>query len=77
MAKSDKRPSQLAEAMRLASEVTTIGLEIALPPTVGVLADKHFSTSPWLALVGMTVGLSVGMSHLFRMIRNSDDPPKG
>ena len=42
----EKRPP-LVVAMEWVSKVTTIGLEMALPPTVGHWLDERWDTEPW------------------------------
>ena len=61
--------SILAVGMEWASRATTIGLEFALPPLLGSLADRWWKTGPWLTVVGAVLGFAVGMMHVLRLAR--------
>jgi len=62
----DNRPP-MAAAMRWVSTATTVSLEMAVPPAVGVFLDKRFDTTPWLTVIGAVLGLGAGMTHLLKI----------
>jgi ATP synthase protein I len=67
-----KRPeprSILSVGLEWASRATTIGLEFALPPLLGVLIDRRWETGPWATVVGAVLGFAVGMMHVLRLAR--------
>jgi hypothetical protein len=65
--------SPLGVGLELASRVTTIGLEFALPPVVGFGLDSWLRTTPAATLVGALLGFLVGMLHAVRMSRELAD----
>ena len=62
-------PSTLSVGMQWASRVTTVGLEFALPPLMGVGLDRWWHTSPLATVVGAVLGFAVGMMHILRIAR--------
>ena len=68
-----KQPSRgefsgLAAAMRWVQLVTTVALEMALPPGLGHWLDQQWGTSPWLVCVGAVLGFATGMRHLLQLV---------
>lgn len=68
--------------MEWVARVTTIALEMALPPLAGNWADGHFGTEPVLVIVGAVLGLTCGVWYLARMTvpapdENDHQPPEG
>jgi len=69
--------------MEWVARVTTIALEMALPPLAGHWADGKLGTEPVLIVVGAVLGLTCGIWHLARMTQptphDSNDhlPPEG
>jgi F0F1-type ATP synthase assembly protein I len=55
--------------MEWASRISTVGLEFAVPPLLGVLLDRWAGTSPAALLVGAVLGFGVGMMHILRIAR--------
>jgi F0F1-type ATP synthase assembly protein I len=53
----------------LASRVTTIGLEFALPAAAGYGLDSWLGTKPAATVCGVVLGFIVGMFHAVRMSR--------
>jgi hypothetical protein len=53
--------------LELASRITTIGLEFALPPVAGFGVDYWLGTTPAATLIGAVLGFVVGMLHAVRM----------
>ena len=66
---SDSQESAMAAGIRLASRVSTVGLEFALPPLAGVYLDRLWKLSPILTIVGGVLGFAVGMTHLLQIAR--------
>ena len=64
----------LALAFEWVSKITTVALEMVLPGVAGVWLDKQWGTS-WIALLGFSVGLVVGMWHLLRMVKQPGGIP--
>jgi ATP synthase protein I len=54
-------------------QYSTIGLELGLSVTVGVLVgywmDQKFGTEPWLTLTFLMCGIFAGFSFLYRMAK--------
>jgi F0F1-type ATP synthase assembly protein I len=53
--------------LELASRITTIGLEFALPPVAGFGVDYWLGTTPAGTITGAILGFVVGMLHVVRM----------
>jgi F0F1-type ATP synthase assembly protein I len=53
----------------LASRVTTIGLEFALPAAAGYGLDSWLGTMPAATVCGVILGFLVGMLHSVRVSR--------
>ncbi len=72
MASSDNNRDGRSSAARgyvLASRVTSISIQMALPPGVGWWLDERFATSPWLMIVGVLLGFSVAMLELLKFAK--------
>ncbi|HVJ17866.1 MAG TPA: AtpZ/AtpI family protein [Polyangiaceae bacterium] len=54
----------------------TVGLEIALSVTVGLLGgqwlDKKFGTSPWLTIIGLAYGIAAAVRALYRALKRAN-----
>ena len=61
--------SALSAGVRWATRVSTIGLEFAIPPFIGVFFDKRWHTTPMLTTLGAALGFAVGMLHVLRIAR--------
>ena len=61
--------SPLGVGLDLASRVTTIGLEFALPAAAGYGLDSWLGTKPAATVCGVVLGFIVGMLHAVRMSR--------
>jgi ATP synthase protein I len=61
--------STLSIGMQWASRVTSIGLEFALPPLLGVGLDRWWRTSPLVTIIGAVLGFAIGMMHILRIAR--------
>lgn len=61
--------SPLGVGLDLASRLTTIGLEFALPAAGGYGLDAWLGTMPAATIGGAVLGFLVGMLHAVRMSR--------
>jgi hypothetical protein len=59
--------SPIAVAMRWASQVTTICIEMVLPIVLGVWADRRLGTKFAMTLLGVAAGLWLGIWSLIRL----------
>lgn len=59
--------SSLGVGLDLATKVTTIGLEFALPAAAGYGVDSWLGTMPAATVCGVLLGFLVGMMHAVRM----------
>jgi ATP synthase protein I len=67
--RSDEPRSSLSVGMQWAARVTTVGLDFALPPLLGVLVDRWLKTSPLATLCGVVLGFAVGMMAILKIAR--------
>jgi F0F1-type ATP synthase assembly protein I len=58
--------------------LSQVGLEMAAPIALGVLADIYLGWMPWGIIVGAIFGLVGGFAHLISMLnqRNKDQAEK-
>jgi F0F1-type ATP synthase assembly protein I len=49
--------------------LSQVGLEMAVPPAVGLWLDKQLGWAPWGVIGGGLVGFMVGMVHLWQLLR--------
>ncbi len=54
----------MAEAMQLASRITSIAAEMAVPPLLGYWADQKLGTKMLLLSVGAVIGFALGLWQL-------------
>ncbi|HID23374.1 MAG TPA: AtpZ/AtpI family protein [Planctomycetaceae bacterium] len=66
--------SGLTAAMRWVQVVTTVALEMALPPGLGYWLDQQWGSSPWLVCVGAILGFATGMRHLIQLVDSRRAP---
>lgn len=59
----------MSTGIRWASRVSTVGLEFALPPVLGVYLDRLWKTAPLCTLIGAFLGFSVGMLQILGIAR--------
>ena len=64
--------SSVARGYVLASRVTSIGMQMALPPALGWWADNQFHTTPCLLFGGAILGFSVSILELLRFAKDSE-----
>jgi len=60
--------SPMAVAMQWVSQITSIGLEMALPPGIAV----WFKAPTWVVILAAVLGFAVAMWHLMQMVAASD-----
>jgi len=60
--------------MTWASRVTSIAMEMALPPLLGSWLDRRWGTGYTLLIVGGVLGFILGIMHLVRLA--ADTSPK-
>jgi F0F1-type ATP synthase assembly protein I len=69
----------MAVAMALASQITAVAAEMAVPPLLGYWVDRWLGTGFVFVALGAILGLVVGMATLLRMgaaDRRRDAPSK-
>jgi F0F1-type ATP synthase assembly protein I len=67
-------PRQLARYFALAQ----VGFEMVVPIGLGWWLDDIFGSTPWLTVVGVILGLSLGIWHLVVLGNRQDEtPPPG
>jgi hypothetical protein len=54
-----------------------VGLEMVVPPALGVYLDSRFGWSPWGVVVGAAAGLIVGLVHLVYLSNPRKDEGPG
>lgn len=64
----------VARGYVLSTRVTSIGLQMALPPLAGWWADGKFNTAPWLLILGAMLGFSVSLLELIKLAKESEKP---
>ena len=63
----------VARGYVLATRVTSIGMQMALPPAFGWWVDSKWNTEPWLLILGAVFGFSVAMLELVRFAKDSQN----
>jgi ATP synthase protein I len=58
--------------MYWATRVSSIGMQMAIPPLLGFLGDRRFGTAPWLTLLGAGLGFVLSMLDVLRLSRGVD-----
>ena len=66
--------SPLSVGLGLASKISTLGFEFALPPLLGHFLDRRLGSAPAGILVGMVVGFTIGIMHILRFARDASRP---
>lgn len=81
-ADSDDR-SLMAKAMSWSAMITSIAVEMSVPPLVGLWIDQKLRTRVVFVLLGAVLGMTVGLVHLIRLTKQltangrDKDPPSG
>ena len=60
---NDDRPPMVA-GMYWVQQITSIAVEMALPPGLGHYLDLRWGTEPWLLAGGAVLGFSAALWHL-------------
>lgn len=61
----------VASAFVWVHQVTSIGLEMALPAGLGYYLDTRWNSLPWCTSVGAVLGFGMGMFHLLQLAARS------
>lgn len=69
MTESDDRKST-PNAMRWASQVTSLATELVVPAGVGVWLDKRYETLPTFTLLGVCLGSYLAFRGLKQLVRD-------
>jgi len=64
----DTRPKRILELGRYLA-LGQVGLEMVAPLVLGVLLDRWWGTSPWLAVTGAVLGFAGGLLHLVTLLQ--------
>lgn len=64
--------SWLSDGVQWAAKISTIGLEMVLPGVAGWWLGNRFGI-PFLALLGLAIGVPLGLWHLILMTRGPKD----
>ncbi|MGH7200629.1 MAG: AtpZ/AtpI family protein [Planctomycetaceae bacterium] len=59
----------MASGIRWSVQVSTIGLELALPALLGWWLDRKLGTEPWLLIALAILGFLVSLLHLLRLAK--------
>ena len=54
--------------------LTQVGLEIAVPPVLGLLVDHWLDCFPWGVVVGAVLGFAGGLVHLVKLSKEEEPP---
>ena len=69
-------PSGDQGTWRALGELSSIGLVLVVSTIIGLVggyyADRLLGTSPWLLLLGLTLGIAAGFVNLFRSVNRAD-----
>ena len=68
------RRSPLSVGIGLASKLSTLGFEFAVPPLLGHFLDRRLGSAPAGLLVGMVLGFAIGIMHILRFARDASKP---
>lgn len=69
--------SPLAAGLQWATTITTIGLEMALPPLLGMWLDDRYGTGLLWTLVLALLGFFTAMRHLWQLTKRLNDRQNG
>ncbi len=64
--------NSVARGYVVSTRVTSIGMQMAIPPAIGWWADSKFKTEPWLLCLGAVIGFTVSMYELVRLAKDSE-----
>jgi F0F1-type ATP synthase assembly protein I len=60
-------PTPLARGVMWATQISTLGLEVALPALGGYWLDQRLGTSPILLIVGVCLGFGVSLYSIVKL----------
>jgi hypothetical protein len=72
---SDDGRSALARGMVWGTQISSLGLELAVPILVGYWCDRQWGTWPWLLLLGMGLGIYIFTWGVIRLGRDISKKP--
>lgn len=61
----------VARGYVIASRVTSIGMQMAIPPAIGWWADGKLNTAPWLLVLGTVMGFAVSLIEIVNLANAS------
>ncbi len=61
----------MVAASRWVSEITSIALQMTLPPVAGFWLDRKFGTDPWWVAIGACLGMFVAMTSLVQLSKRT------
>ncbi len=61
-----------AAAYRWVNQVTSVGIELAVPIAGGWWLDAKYGLAPWLTVCGVLLGSMLGLLGLVKLIRDLD-----
>lgn len=67
----------MSAGLQWATTITTIGMEMAVPPLVGVYFDGKFGTAPLWTVLLAVLGFLVAMRHLWQLAKRLNDRQNG
>jgi F0F1-type ATP synthase assembly protein I len=70
-AESPDGRSPQARGYVIASRVTSIGMQMALPPAIGWWVDRQLNTAPCFVVVGAVFGFVVALLELVRFAKEN------
>jgi F0F1-type ATP synthase assembly protein I len=73
---NDDRPPMVV-GMYWVQQITSIAVEMALPAGLGLLADQHWGTGPWLVAVGALLGFAAALWHLLKIAKRGGPGSSG
>jgi ATP synthase protein I len=63
----------VARGYVVSTRVTSIGMQMALPPLIGWWVDSKLNTEPWFLIIGGILGFTVSLLELIRLAKDSED----
>lgn len=57
----------MARGILRASQISTLGIEMALPAVAGYWGDQRWGTSPWLLIVGVICGFVISLYSIIKL----------
>jgi ATP synthase protein I len=61
--------------MEWSSRITTISLEMIIPPAMGYWLDQRWNTKVLCLIIGAVLGFATAFGSLLRLARSLDKPP--